>query len=291
MDKGVDESMRQIFWTGGIGDIIALESTFTDEYRRSIVRMYWASRTMRQMSPLFTRMPSFPNLKDHVSLWDAWETPEGEPLIYRDFEHAFESTLKPHLVVGPIEDWSIIKRFPEPQPFNYSSFVKYRLAGVDKFKLPNEYAVVCPYSAVNKKATREWRRFHDNDWKWLLNHLNQTNMKGVVLNTGDDPVPQDERLIDLSNRTTLGEAIEVTKKASSYIGIDTGFSVVAAQVMPADRITISTTNGILWNFKHIYYAPKRQFDFIVPHLGATEEEILKWREKSEAMGQLILAKA
>jgi hypothetical protein len=270
---------RQVFWTGGIGDILTLEATWTDEYRKSIVRMYWASRSYPQMAAIFTRCPSYPNLIDHISLWDHY--PDG--MCFIDFESAYETSLHRHLVTGPIEDWSISKRFHDLSPYKGSGLLKHKLSSVKKFNLPEEYVLVCPYSSVNKKSVQEWRRFKDSDWEWLLNYLAEKQRVGVVVNTGDDFIPSSSRLINLSNQTTLGEALEIAKNASFYVGIDMAFSIVAAHMLPPDRIIIATQNAILWAYKHIYYAPHTTYDFIVPHLGATDRERDDWIRNSERM--------
>lgn len=275
---------RQIFWSGGIGDILTLEATFTDDFRKSISRMYWATRTRPYLVPLFTRLPSFPNLQDHVSFWDTYNATN---LTFASLEHVMRETLHPHLLVGAVEDWSIVKRFTNPQPFTYGSFVKYKLANIDQFKLPESYVVICPYSSTSSEDVQGWRRFTDKDWKWLFKHLHKLNMCGVVLNSGDDVVPENKCLINLSNKTKLAEAIEITKSAYSYVGIDAGLSVIAAQVLPADRIIVSTYNAVLWIYKHVYYAPKKEFDFIIPYLGATKKDIKEWREECDRMNPLL----
>lgn len=267
--------LRQVFWSGGIGDIIALESTFTDEYRLSVVRMYWATKAKDQMCRLFTRFPSFPNLKDHVSLIDAF--PDG--YACHDFEQACNDTLRPHLIVGPIEDWSVSKRFRDPQPFTYSSFVKFKLASMSNFCLPDRYTVICPYSTVTTREVQEWRMFKDDDWGWLIARLEADDAQGVVLNIGDDPVPKHNRLIDLSNKTTLAEAMEITKKASAYIGIDSAFAVLAAKV-PVEEMVVRAVCVEPWIWKHVYYAPRTDFEFVVPSLGASEKEKQTWQENA-----------
>jgi hypothetical protein len=263
----------QVFWTGGIGDILALEATMTDEFRKSIRRMYWATRSMPQMAPLFTKLPSFSRLNDHVSLWDNYQG----GLCFKDMQDAYDTSLRRHLLVGPVQDWSVIKRFEKPQPFTGSSFVKYKLASISEFNLPSHYTVVCPYSDVNKPQIQSWRRFHPRDWEWLTQYLANHQMYGVVVNTGTDPVPENKWLINLSNKTTLGQALEIVKQSKGYIGIDMAFSVLAAQM--SKPMLVATTNAILWAYKHLYYAPQTYWQFIVPHLGATEQEIMDWREK------------
>jgi hypothetical protein len=266
---------RQIFWSGGLGDIFALEATFTDDYRKSIGRMYWATRSRSQMAPLFTRFPNYPYLKEHLSLWESFDN----GLCFKTLEDAFATTLHQHLVVGPVEDWSVFKHFYYPQPFTYNSFIKYNHANISSFNLPEEYIVICPYSNVNKPSIQEWKRFLEKDWEWLFKHLSKKKVYGVVLNAGDDFVPENKWLIDLSNKTKLTAAIEIVKSASGYIGIDMAFSVLAAQLMPAEKMIVKTRNVVLWGFKHVYYAPKTEWDFIVPCLGATEKEIKDWRDE------------
>jgi hypothetical protein len=275
---------KQIFWSGGIGDILCLEATFTDAQRKSITRMYWATRTKPHLAPLFTKFPSFPYLKDHVSLWDTYNL---DKISFPSFAHAFAETLYPHLVEGTIDDWSIVKRFNKPQPFTYGSFVKYNLTNIDSFNLPSKYVAICPYSDTSEVGVQQWRRFSDRDWKWLFRHLRKSNMYGVILNSGVDVAPQNKWLIDLSNKTNLPEAIEIVKHASAYIGIDSGLSVVAAQVLPVDRIIISTKNAVLWIYKHVYYAPQTEFNFIIPYLGATKKDCKEWRAGSDIMNPLF----
>lgn len=270
---------RQIFWSGGIGDIFALEATFTDEQRLNTTCMFWASRAYSSLAPLFSRLPSYKNLTGHVSLWD--DFPVG--FCFSSLEHAVEMTPYKNKLKGTIEDWSIIKKFNKSITFNYSSFIKYRVANVVKFKLPSEFVIVCPYSTENSKEIQSWRRFHDRDWQWLLNYLHAHNLCGVVLNVGVDFVPEDNKIINLSNETTLGEAVEITKRACGYIGIDTSLSVLAAQLFHEDKIQICTLNKILWQCRKKYYASKENFNFIKPWLGATEEERIEWIRKSEVI--------
>jgi hypothetical protein len=275
----------QVFWSGGAGDLIACESAFTDEYRKSVTRMYWATRVKPQMSPLFTRLPSFPNLVDHVSLWSTFDK---EIFSFKDFNHAYNQSLHQHLVTGAVDDWSIIKRFNNPMDFTYSSFVKYKLASIEKFKLPEQYVVVCPYSSVTEPSVQVWRRFFDKDWDWLFEHLKTLNMPGVVLNVGNDIIPDNDCLINLANKTTMAEAMEIVKKAYSMVTIDSGLSILGCRVFPADRIIISTLNAVFWMYKHVYCAPHKQFDFIVPFLGATQENREAWIAESERINPLLL---
>lgn len=266
--------MTQILWTGGVGDILTLEATFTDEYRARISRMYWATRAFKAMAPLFKKLPNYPNLLEHVSLYDG-EYDDG--FGFRDMGHALEFTGK--TLEGDIDDWSVRHRFATPQPYNYSSFVKYKQATIRR-KLPERYAAVCPYSPVAAEKVKKFRRFEPEDWNWTLDFLEVNQIKGVVLNVGDDPIPKDERLINLSNKTTLGEAFEITKGCFCYLGIDTSLSIMAGYVLPKERMFVSTLNSIVWAFRKIWYAP-HDGDFIIPYLGATPDQVQKWQRMAE----------
>jgi len=266
----------QVFWSGGIGDIITLEATFNDEYRSSITKMYWATRTMREMAPIFSKLPSFPNLIDHISLWNDFDRPDGT--AFRDLEQVL--SLTGCSISEPVDDWSLIKRFIRPQPFTYSSFIKYKVAEAHS-GLPRNYIVICPYSTTAPREAQKWRRFSDDDWDWLLSHLNRKKQYGVVLNVGDDPVPQSKWLINLSNKTGLAEAIEITKNSTGYIGIGTSFSVIAAQIFPSRNIKVCAVDDALYICKRLYYAPKTSFDFLCLRLRDTRAQRKEWRNTTD----------
>ena len=89
-------------------------------------------------------------------------------------------------------------------------------------------------------------------------------MKAVVLNVGNDFIPTDDVIINLNNQTNFLESIEILKKGSGYLGVDSSLSVLATKLFPVSNLYVKSQNHHLQNFKHIYYMPQTDFSFIQP---------------------------
>lgn len=257
--------MKSILLTGGVGDVFTVESLMTDSERESIQCIYYATRAYKPCLDLFENLPNFPELKKQTVIW-------------KDFSRIFAFNSKKHLtdklcayqtnalqdiarkLMEPIEDYSIQKIFPEDRPYTYSTFIKYPIADITKFRLPTNYYCICPYSNNDK---RDIRRDYDHfDWGQTLKILKERNVFGVVINVGEESVPIDPSLINLSNRTSIRDAIEVIKKAKGYIGIDTAFSVLAAKVFPPENIIVKCLNDHCFKWAHVYFKPLTSFEFL-----------------------------
>ena len=126
--------------------------------------------------------------------------------------------------------------------------------------MPENYVTICPYSNDKRNTARD---FTEKEWDYILDYLKQINLNGVILNVGNDEIPNDNNLIDLSNKTTLIESIEILKNSNMYIGIDSCLSVIAAQKFDKNKLIVKSQNPHLTRTKHIYYSPKSSFNFIV----------------------------
>ena len=76
--------------------------------------------------------------------------------------------------------------------------------------LPEKYVVIQPYSANARKAHRD---VNTDEWQAILAWLTRIGMQGVVLNKGGEEAIASRKLIDLSNRTTLYQAIRIVNGA------------------------------------------------------------------------------
>jgi ADP-heptose:LPS heptosyltransferase len=68
-------------------------------------------------------------------------------------------------------------------------------------------------------------------------------------------------LINLNQQTDLIVSIEILKGAKGYIGVDSCLSVLAAKLFD-EHLFVKSTDRHLLRWKHVYYAPKKNFDFI-----------------------------
>ncbi len=257
--------MKAILLTGGVGDIIAIESMMKDEERQSIDCIFYATRAAKPCIELFTNLKTFPKLKKQALLWKNFTNVFGfnskEQLVdklcaYQPDE--LQNTVRK--LISGVEDWSISKIFPENRKYTYSSFIHNNLASIIKFHLPRSYYCICPTSSNDKRDDK--RDYNQADWQHTLDLLKSRNMFGVVINNDDTPIPSDNSIINLNNKTSIREAIEVMKSASGYIGIDTALSVIATKLFPKENIIIKSLNEHCYNWAHLYYTPHKTFEFI-----------------------------
>jgi hypothetical protein len=247
---------ESIFLTGGIGDFFAVESYFSDEQRHALKTVYYGTRQSQPIIQAFQSLERYKDLR-HVIVW-------GD---FTDFFCFFSKqqatskitksrTLPPDWDV--VADWSILNVFSHVRrgalPYNQSSFVTDTVADLSKFSLPDKYLAIAPYTVNDKRI--KTRDFGNGDWNNVIRIMEQRNCTAVVLNTGHDNVPRHTGLIDLSNETTLPEAVEIVKKASGYFGIDSCLSVIASKVHNIPNLQIKTNNQHCLSNQHIYFAPQ-----------------------------------
>jgi hypothetical protein len=251
-----------VFITGGIGDVFAVESFLTDQERDSLTTIYYATNKREPIERLFRSLKSFPNLKNHINVWDNfsnfWCFYSLEDYLTRSQNlNNFKKN------VEKSKDLSIMTIFDQIKnknlKYNGSSFLKEKLVDIDTFQLPENYIVLCPFSTDKRSKERD---FNAEDWNQTLKFLEQKNIKGVVINSGNDIVPKNSYLIDLSNLTKIEEAVEIVKAAKGYLGIDSWLSVLAAKVFNSLSLQIKSVNSHCLNNAAFYYAPKKEFNFI-----------------------------
>ena len=116
--------------------------------------------------------------------------------------------------------------------------------------------VIQPYSANARKVYRD---VNTDEWQAILAWLTRIGMQGVVLNKGGEEAIASRKLIDLSNRTTLYQAIRIVNGATAYAGTSSCFSVLAARRLPENRLLIKGHPSLKEKWHRIYYAPSRVF--------------------------------
>jgi hypothetical protein len=257
------ELKNSILLTGGLGDILALESHIPEDQRRTLTTIFYATSKKEYIESFFRSLPNYANLKNHIVVWDDfsrfWCFYSKEECIRK----LNESRKMPPTNFIRCRDFSINKVFnPIKQgtyPFVGSSILRHKVADVERFGLPNNYITLCPYSTDK----RVWERdFSLADWEESLKIIRSRNARGVVLNSGNDHVPDIPEIINLSNRTSLPEAVEVMKKATGYIGIDSSLSVLATQLFSQQNLWVKSLNGHLYSNATVYYAPHKDFGFV-----------------------------
>lgn len=289
---------KAILFTGGAGDILAIESFLTDIERNDIEVIFYATRAHILIKELLTNVPTLPNIKDHIILWDNWKSmfafhnkQQTEDYICK-WTKDLQKREKIRTLLRDVVDYSIAEIFPQimrkKRHYTYSSMLKTTMADISKFNLPEcigyhfstiecnkflieieqklrnkvtrNYVCICPYSTNDKRDAR--RDFNTEDWKNTFKLLEEYKTYGIVLNTGNDSIPDHPRLFNLSNKTTMKESIEILKESRGYFGIDSALSVLAAKLFHAPWLIVKSSNNHLYIHARAYYAPQTNFDFI-----------------------------
>jgi hypothetical protein len=247
----IDSNVKSIFVSGGIGDIVSIDSFLSDEIKESIETVYYGSKQAIVIQKMFKAVPEYKNIKNHIIVWDDFN--EIPVFMYKS-----ECASEDKSFLQSI-DFSIANVFPQFSTYNKSVWIDHTLCEI-KVELPEDYVVICPYS-INLDRSGN-RNFSEADWVETLKFLEKKNIKGIVLNGEKDPVLQHLNLIDYSGQTDILESIEILKKSKYYIGIDSSFGVLAAKLLAADHIVIKmiSLHGISW--KNIYWAPQTEFPFL-----------------------------
>lgn len=250
-----------IFLSGGIGDVITLESYMSDAQREALTTICYGTNKQAPIEQIFRGLPNYPNLSNHQIVWNDFS---------RFWCFLFKGDCNGKLAINQktaefnnSEDWGIMVKFPQIKSgilkYNNSSLITYKLCSIDHLPLPVNYCVICPYSSDKRIKSRD---FSDDDWAAAIYHLIKRNMTAVVLNNGNEYIPDNACLINLNNKTSFIEAVEVLKKANGYIGIDSSLSVLAAKLFDYPNLMIKSQNDHCYSNKHVYYAPQSKFNFI-----------------------------
>ena len=231
-----------------------VSSILTDEEVKSLETIHWASKSEPHLRPIIEACPTFQHVK-HVKLWDETEH------HFKRWDQVPWSILQTHTS----RYHAILTR----RKFRGCPFLDHTLVEV-KASLPDRFAFIVPNTPFNASgAYREARDMKPQEWSSLIAWCEARDLDGVIVNSPGGMVPpKHKRLVDLTGQTTLIEAVEILKKASAYIGIDTWASVLADQLFDSDMLQIRSQNPYLTANPWCFYLKHQTFPFLVPTIGA-----------------------
>jgi len=254
-----------ILYTGGLGDIITLESHMDDDYLARVNSVYYASRVYPTVTSLYGSIPEFTNIKQH-GFTDI--KPADGFAFYNKREVASALGERKPANWREVLDWSINTRFPHIEkgrhPYRGSRLLKHHLCAMRK-PLPDRFVIIHPSSANRFQFAEQ--SFDFRDWEMTVALLEALECDGVVVNDlaglYHGNAPEHPRIINMAGQTSLAESVEILKLAMGYVGIDSWLSVLAAQKFPTHRLQIKQLNSHGEKCKAIYFAPHKTFPFLV----------------------------
>lgn len=259
--------MTAVLLTCGLGDFVAIDSFMAKDERLAVDTVHWATRARAAMVDLVPFV--FPNVTWHVIQRDTWGAP-----FTSDFCVSSRDEL-PGLPADVI-DLSVTNVADDVRAgargFTGSRFVGRTLCDVSHLGLPSRYVVVHPFS---ENARTDERDMTQPEWLAVQRYASDIGLPVVVLNKGGEPLENKRRgVIDLSDRTTLLQGIEVTKHADVFIGCSSVFAAIAAKVLPQSRVFVKANHSVRRFFYWLYYSPLDTNTFVtddlrkvLPHYG------------------------
>lgn len=255
------EPGKKLFITGGVGDFFTLESFLTTKEIESVTVVYQMGYRPPSVEPLAEIV--FPNLKHYCYFWHCLDSKNATWSLQGTLARKMKA-VDPSICILPCNVlFSAIKS--NCRQFQGSIFLSNKMAAVDNLQLPLEYAFINPHT-VNATGAWSFRTFEKTEWGHVIRYLQQENLKGVVVGLDCLNIPQDDSLIDLNNSTTLLEAIEILKGSKAYVGIDSAFSVLAAQLFPKEQLYVRSRSSWCYQNLPVYFAPHTDFSFVTKSL-------------------------
>lgn len=254
----------KLFVSGGIGDVIAL-SCFLD-VPESIESIHYATRNAEGVESYLSRICR----RDvtHLCEWSDW----SNRFCWFSLAEFVRTTGREDL--SDAMDWSIASIFPRCdlvfRRFPWVSFSQENTR--ERYGLPACYAVLHPFTRDKRDPGRDLRF---DEIRATLEAARSAGLPVVAINDGDEPPITGDGVIDLTNVTSIPEAIEITLNATAFVGVDSVLSVVATKVLDADRLCVKTINPHCRRFAHLYFAPFRSFEFLTNDVRPRLKE-LQW---------------
>lgn len=249
----------RILLTCGIGDFVAIESYVTPEERAAVTAVHWATRARESLMSLIPFV--LPNVQEHVVERDTWGAPFTDDFCISSRGQLPE--LDPAVV-----DWSVRTFVPEiitgARQYSGSTLVNATLCDIGRLNLPRRYIAVHPFSENARALERDMTAA---EWMATQRYASRLDVPLVIINKGGGRMlDQFGNCVDLSDQLTLAEAIEVTKRASAFVGCASIFSVIAAKTLDHESLFIKTNWSARRHYFWLYYAPQWTNSFVAESL-------------------------
>ena len=241
-----------IFITGGIGDFLRIVDCSLDiSIKNNLDTIYLACSRHKEITDLIRYSKDY-IFHDIKILWNELEDysdPRFSSKAYYSLEHFTRITRKS---IKPAIDCSIKKLFIK-KTYNTDTFL---FKEKEQFKYPynintgvlKNYISICPYSYDD----RNQRNFTQIDWRNTISILESTMLNGVVLGSHYGNVPKHPLLLNLINKTSVVESLEICNSSLGYLGIDSWLSTIGALVYLKNKHTLQIKCNNPHGFKHSF---------------------------------------
>ena len=265
--------MSAVLLTCGLGDFVAIDSFLTEGERLSVDTIHWATRARKALEAMVPFV--FPNAQVHIIERDDFGAPFTPDFCVSSRDEL--PNLPPDVIDMSVANVAADVR-AGARAYTGSRFVERTVtaatfAALERvYALPPRYMVVHPFSENARTAERDLTQ---EEWLAVQRYAAERDLCMVVLNQGGERLQNSTAaVLDLSDRTGILEAIEITKHAEVFLGCSSVFAAIAAKVLPQPRVFVKANHSVKRFFYWLYYSPLDTNTFvtddlrkIIPHYG------------------------
>lgn len=264
-----DGIKHNVILTGGIGDVIAVESFVFKKYHNKIDNVFLATRGYKEIELLLkTVYPEiniinlFPKFPDEFY---AFMTAKQvlDYLYDNDYYNIGVIGLqKSDNVLVDLSIYPIFNKIKNGElKYDESSFIIKKLNPLNNFDLPNEYVSVITTSNRDPYHKARGRNLTTDEIQNVVDVCKKNEIKGVCVYC--NCIKPHNDLIHIKNSTML-ESLELVKNSVGYIGIDSWLSVIGGYVFNNKNIKIKSFNQHAFDNRECYYPLVNRSDLFSP---------------------------
>lgn len=267
--------------TAGIGDFLALDSFLPCKFKKSLKTICYGTRAYKEIIELVKSFKEYENVKSHVNLFEGYNRAIPVCVSKYDVKNKLIHMRKhdrSEVLLDSCSDFSVAHMFSNCVDYKESSAICNNVSDINnKFPLPEKFQILCPYSVNNVSG----RDFTKAEMEFVINILvKKLQINFVVLGVGGYKIPKNPKILNLMNRTTYLDCIEIMKKAKGYVGIDSSLSVLAPKLYLPENIIIKMSSDWTHRFRNVYYAPYFEPSFLKRSLFKAYEVGQKLKTKN-----------
>jgi len=262
-----------IIVTGGIGDFFTIDYFYSFSNTKNIIFISKQSLKLKNILNFYCKNNKFYALYFNFSLINKPGFDNNKELL--NYFPQFKKVYKVHIS----DYFPLIRNIIQSKKYT-NNYILYNSVNEDiktKFNIPQNYAVIHPYTEDNRINCIQCnfihkgisncgltRNFINVDYLNIFEFLKKQNITGVIISIEPIHLPnyiKGVNIINLSlDKLDVINCIELTKQCNYFFGVDSLFSVIASKILPPNNIYIKCNNNNGYCNRDIYWYPNENIN-------------------------------
>ena len=234
----------------GIGDMMCLDSFLTDEERKSITEIYWATHAGKYLVPLMDGNGAYPNLRVQHLITDAagravMQTVDPRAVDFWHFRPDFGPNFGAGLTLFGLEP-SDVNAIDCAAIFYTSDRTYMGSSFLDNCGPQVEHDYILFHYPTSTRPRSDIATITEDDWNVVEAMSLERDLKVIVVADHNIDVPLSN--YELLVNPDIKKIVNLAKHCDYYAGCDSFCAVLACQSHSADRISIKSHNPNIRDF-------------------------------------------